>query len=422
MFVLSVKAIVTNFLKAVFAANVGSSLDPLTVCEVGDSHGCAAHSDGILGKAGDSHPSRHIVSVDRHLGLVADSLKESAQTEVIHSVVTANYAVVDVLLPKRMHVLLIEFLHRYESVLIGCAVKHSVDEDTAAVLAPGTLCTLKNAASGISSRNGGVVCENDGLAVSALDAGGYYIAHCEVEVGILKILALVVFDPTVYRAALGCHRGKHYHSVSSVDVEAFCDGTQLVSGIYLSVSVHIVVKTVVAVFVAESNLVAKVVVISALAVKDLAEKTLFDHIENKHLVLAVAAVFEHHYGNSGALVRLYEIPALIEVVCAADLGTYVFTKVHTVDADLNMSVPGCGNYNTVHLGLVYNFSVIGAAVEGLISANFLAEINAFLNSVLVKVANSDNVNVLNVLETGLEQTASASAETDNGNVELFHGV
>lgn len=395
------EAIVANFLEAVFAANVGSTLDPLAVCKVGYSHGSTSHSDGILGEAGDGHPGCHVISIDRNLGLVANSVKESVETEVIHTIVTANDSVVDVFLPKGMHVILIELFRRNESVLIGSALEHSVNKNTAAVLAPCTLCALKNTASGVGSRNCGVVGENDGLAVSTLDAGGNNIAHSELEVSVFKILALVVLDPLIYRSALGGHRGEHKHSVTAVNVETFSDRAKLVSGIHLSVSVHIVVETVVTVYVTESNLVTKIVVVSTLAVKDLAEESLLYHIKNEHLILSVAAVFEHHYRNTGALVCLYKIPALIEVVSAPDLGSYVFACIHAVDADLNVSIPRGGNYNTIYLGLVYNISVIGIAVDRLVSADLLAEVDAHLNSVLIKVADTDNVNVFDVLEAGL---------------------
>jgi hypothetical protein len=315
---------------------------------------------------------------------------------------------------------LIELLCGNKSVLIGCAVKHSVYKNTFAVLAPCSLGTLKNAASGVSSRNGSIVSENDGFTVSTLDAGGYNVTHSKFEVSVFKVFALVVLDPSVYRAALGCHRCKHYHSVAAVDVEALCNWAELVSGVDLSVSVHIVVETVVTVLVTESYFVAKIVVVATLAVKNFTEESLLDHIENEHFVLAVAAVFKHHYRYTGALVCLYEIPALIEIVSTADLRAYVFAEVHAVDADLNMCIPRGGNDNTVYLGLIYDFFVIGTAVKRLVSAYFLAEIDAPLNSVLVKVANTDYLNVLDIFEAGFEQTASASAKSYNGNVKLFH--
>ena len=55
-----------------------------------------------------------------------------------------------------------------------------------------------------------------------------------------------------------------------------------------------------------------------------------------------------------------------------------------------------------------------------ISASLLAKLDGALNSVLIEVTNCDNMYVFDEFETGFHKAASASAQTDNGNIKLFH--
>ena len=83
------------------------------------------------------------------------------------------------------------------------------------------------------------------------------------------------------------------------------------SGIQLAVSVHEVKESAVNVLTAEHYFVAQVMTVSALAIDNFTEKPLLYHIENRHFLAVVAAVFKQHAEFTRLFARVNKLPALL---------------------------------------------------------------------------------------------------------------
>ena len=148
------------------------------------------------------------------------------------------------------------------------------------------------------------------------------------------------------------HGHEEVEVVPPVDVHVLGDGAKAVRRVLVAAILRIVVERpagatgdggvgmsvhgVVAAVVLEAALVVDV---RGLAVRDFAEDALLHHVEHKHLLLAVAAVLEHHAGNARTLARLHELPSLVD---CQDTGNFVqnhLAMFHRIQRYRGMFVP-----------------------------------------------------------------------------------
>ena len=89
--------------------------------------------------------------------------------------------------------------------------------------------------------------------------------------------------------------------------------------------------------------------IGAVAVDDLAEQALPDHVEHRQVVLAVAPVLQHHVWDPVCLVRIHQAPALVESQCGRDLARSVLAGLHAVDGHDRVPLPRRGDDHRVEV-------------------------------------------------------------------------
>ena len=287
----------------------------------------------------------------------------------------------------------------------------AVDEEGLVVLEIHTLGSLYGEASGVVSREGGVQSQKNGLAVGTGNDGVYHVALMELGVHQHFVVCLVVFDVFLQACCLGSHGGQGQHAVSAVDVENFRDGSQLMGRVVLGISVDIVVQTVMTVLSSESNLVAEVMLVAALAVNDGSENALLCHVVDHHLITAVYAVLHQHHRHMGPLVGLNDLPALLYAVGAADLTAHIFSGFHRLDGDVQMILPGSAEDHSVHLRHCKNlFIILCGQRTG--TACFLDGLGCFLAAILIDIADSCKFHILMMHKNQFQKAHATASETD----------
>ena len=146
------------------------------------------------------------------------------------------------------------------------------------------------------------------------------------------------------------------------------------------------------VFAPEGDLIAKVVVVAALAVNDRAENAFLYHVQRHQLFAAVAAVFQHHAGGSGRFLSFDQFPAILQGVSAANLAAYDFSGAHGFNGNRNVSFPRGGDHDGLDRFHSQNFVVIAVQLRS-DSGGFLYGFGGVFHPVGIKIAQSNNLYV-----------------------------
>ena len=304
------------------------------------------------------------------------------------------------------------------AVLVGRVLLGALDVDGTIVFHPQALGALHAAAAGIGAGRSAVVREDDGFAVGALDHGGDDVALIDLLLGDFIIRAMLV-EPCLQAGGLGGHGNQADHAVAAVDVQILGDGAQLMGGIQLAVALEEVILTVMAVDVAVADFLAQVVLIAALAVNQFAEHALADHVQKSQLHLVVAAVFQQHAGDAGFLAGTDHAPAFLNGGGAAYFHRNPLAGAHGGNADVDMRGPAGHNNDCIDIIAGDDALVVGVAF-GQEALNFAGFLLGQLDAVLVYVADHADFNVGH-LQQGLHLTASASAQTDDCQIDGTSG-
>ena len=96
----------------------------------------------------------------------------------------------------------------------------------------------------------------------------------------------------------------------------------------------------------------------AVAVDDLAEEALADHVQHGQVVATETPVLEHHTGNAGGLVRFHQIPTFVKGQRTGDLDRHIFAGLHRGDGHLGVPLPGRGDDDGVEIGAFQQTHVI----------------------------------------------------------------
>ena len=81
----------------------------------------------------------------------------------------------------------------------------------------------------------------------------------------------------------------------------------------------------------------------------LAEESLLSHVQGTHLIIVVAAVFQHHTMYAVLLAQVYEFPTLFQVHGAGHLDGCMLAVLHCAFGDGEMMVPVCGDIYQVYV-------------------------------------------------------------------------
>ena len=99
----------------------------------------------------------------------------------------------------------------------------------------------------------------------------------------------------------------------------------------------------------EVPLVNAVVRMGAMAVDDLAEQALADHVQHGQVVAAEAPVLQHHAGHAGGLVRFHQIPTLIQRDGTRHFHAGVLAGLHGADRHRRVPLPRRGDDHRVEI-------------------------------------------------------------------------
>ena len=124
----------------------------------------------------------------------------------------------------------------------------------------------------------GIQGQLDGFAVCAVNHGGDDISLGKVSLFQFLVIALILQNEFVESCRFGSEGRQCQHPVSVVDVQNLGNRTKIVSWIVFAVSGQIVSQAVMSVFLTESDLISKVMLISTGAVNDLSKYALLSHI------------------------------------------------------------------------------------------------------------------------------------------------
>ena len=161
--------------------------------------------------------------------------------------------------------------------------------------------------------------------------------------------------------------------------------------------------------------------IAALAVDDRAEEPFPDHAHDHHFVPVVAAVFEHHAVDAGALVGLDEGPAVLEGIRAAHLRADLLAAVHGVNGRGDVVFPGGEDADHVHVVPLDEGAVVrrGGHVPVFL---FLAVGHGLGAAVLVCVADGGDDGVVPFGENAVNMAHAAAAQSDHAYSEFSHWI
>ena len=190
-------------------------------------------------------------------------------------------------------------------------------------------------------------------------------------------------------------------------------------GIQLAVAVEILIQPIMAVGMPHGDLVAQIMPISALAMHNLSEYAFFDHIQNGHFFLPVAAVFQQHDRALRSLVGAHKLKAFLQRMRTAHLHADGHAGVHAVQRDLRMRAPSGGANDAIHIVSVKK-RVILLRAEGGISLLFLHQLLHVFHAVGIQVANCRNLCNRHMIQHHHNQPAASAAHTYKSNSDLFH--
>ena len=199
----------------------------------------------------------------------------------------------------------------------------------------------------------------------------------------------------VHAARLACHGNERQKAVAAVDIQNLRNGSKLVRGIVLAVSVQIITESVVSVLLAERDLITQIVTITALAMHDLTKQPLLDHIHDHHLDSAVAAVFKEHKGCSGLLIGAHQIPALIDGVSTTNLHANCNALLHCFNGDRHVRFPRRKNHHGIRKILIKHVMPIRACKRCRLTMAY-NRIHAPFYSVFVRVAYCGHNHIIHV--------------------------
>ena len=86
-----------------------------------------------------------------------------------------------------------------------------------------------------------------------------------------------------------------------------------------------------------------------MAVHDLAQQALADHVEDRQVVAAIAPVLQHHVGHAGLFVRIDQFPALLERERRGHLAGGVLAGLHGIHRHRDMPLPRGRNDHRVEV-------------------------------------------------------------------------
>ena len=151
----------------------------------------------------------------------------------------------------------------------------------------------------------------------------------------------------------------------------------------------------------------------------LAEDALADHVEQRHLGVVVAAVFQQHQRDAGLLARAHELPAFIERRRAADLRADDFAMLHGIHGDERMRRPARHNDDRLDVLAGVDLAIIRGA-EGDDAARLAHMLLRRLNAILVDIADGRNLHVGH-RQQQVELRDAAKAEADDAQTDAAAG-
>ena len=219
-------------------------------------------------------------------------------------------------------------------------------------------------------------------------------------------------------ARLGGRRRQRQHAVTTIDIKALGDWAELMGRIDFAVAVRIIPQTIVAVFAAVADFVAKVMLVAAFRMNEFAEEALLHHVENGQLFAAIAAVFQQHARLFRPFARADQLPALFDGCRAADFRRGIFASVHGRDANIRMGGPRRRRNNGIQLLHVQKSAEIRARhrrVAALLDHVLLRTGQA----VFIQIRNADDFHIRHPQQQS-QKPAAAAAHTDNCYTHSIH--
>src|SRR5690349_3287782 len=97
--------------------------------------------------------------------------------------------------------------------------------------------------------------------------------------------------------------------VAAVDVHVVSDGPEAVRGIEISIALHVGDAPPQSFALIGGHNLAQVVEVGGFSVGDVAEDSVANHLENRHLGGSIAAVFENDAMFTGGFGGVHDVPA-----------------------------------------------------------------------------------------------------------------
>ena len=169
-----------------------------------------------------------------------------------------------------------------------------------------------------------------------------------------------------------------------------------------------------AIFLAVNDLGAQVVAIAALAVNDLTEQALLDHVHDQHFCLAVAAVLQEHEGSFGLLVGADESPAIINGVGTTNLHGHGNAVLHCINSNGEVCFPSAEDQNCLDIVAAEEIAVIrGGKGAMILAVGSYNRINTGLQTIGIQITNGSDLDVVHGDEQCIKQAKASSAKADN---------
>lgn len=122
---------------------------------------------------------------------------------------------------------------------------------------------------------------------------------------------------------------------------------------------QVVVEAIMPVFPPEADLLPQVMQIAAGAVDNLPENPQLNHMENRHFLPPVTAVFQQHAGNAGFLRQANQLETFKQAGGAAHLQADGNPRLQSGPRHRHMGGPVAGDHYAVQAARRQHFPVIG---------------------------------------------------------------
>ena len=205
----------------------------------------------------------------------------------------------------------------------------------------------------VGARAGGVMLHQDGAPAVGADQRAVHVAQPVARLGLRAVFAVLLRRRLTDAELIAADRGEELETVAAVDVHVLADRAEAVRRIGVAGVLLRPFKpplALIAVLVVFAQLAhAKVMDVGSLAMHQVTQNAFPAEIQGQHLVVPVAAVFQHHAVAARLFRSVDQLPALLQRHGGRHFDRRVLAALHRIDRHRRVPQPGRADVDQIDL-------------------------------------------------------------------------